>query len=218
MSGEAEDKAGAAPEQGAPQTSPPEERMTRAERIFVRINVVQTILAVAGVFTGAVALYAALNESAAVRRQSEAAVWPHIRVTDLNYGVPGEERFDIIVGNRGIGPARIKQVRLSVDDEEYVSWYDVVSLVDQDGEFGISNNVLSDAVLASNEDITAVSVEAKFASKETTLAFRDLVRSGRANLEICYCSVFDSCWRLNAQERSTAQVDRCPAKNPESNL
>jgi hypothetical protein len=218
MSDEAEDKAGAARDR-EPQPAPPrEERMTRAERVFVRINVVQTVLAVAGVFTGAVALYAALNESAAVRRQSEAAVWPHIRVTDLNYGVPGEERFDIIVGNRGIGPARIKQVKLTVDGQEYLSWYDVVSLVDQDGEFGISNNVLSDAVLSANEDIIAVSLDARFASKETTLAFRDLARSGRANLEICYCSVFESCWRLNAQDRSTAQVDRCQPSNPESEL
>ncbi|WDI32869.1 hypothetical protein PUV54_06620 [Hyphococcus flavus] len=218
MSEEAAGKAGKGEDQTPQPASPLEERMTRAERIFVRINIVQTILAVAGVFTGAVALYAALNESAAVRRQTESAVWPHIRVSDMNFGVPGEERFQLAVSNRGIGPARIKSVKVTVDGEVQTNWYDIVGMVAEEEQFGISNIPIVGMVLSPDEDITAVSVGVPFASKETTEAFRDLVRSGRANMQICYCSVFDECWNLDALTNVTAPVAACPEQNPESRI
>ncbi len=52
--------------------------LSRVERIFVRLTFWQTVLSVAGVFIAIVALYAALIESAAVRQQTAAAVWPFV--------------------------------------------------------------------------------------------------------------------------------------------
>lgn len=206
-----------APEEDAPKTTPTSTAtsdqaspMTRAERIFVRINVLQAVLAIAGLFTGAVALYAALSEADAVRKQQQAAVWPHIRVVDMNIGRPGEERFDVIVGNRGIGPARIKSATLTVDGKRVKSWYEVIDTLADGAEYGISNYPIAGEVLAPGEDIVTVSVEAKYASIDIVKAFHDLVRAGRGNLQICYCSVFDECWRSDALSRKTTPVDACP--------
>ena len=184
----------------------------------MRMSVAQTGLAVVGFLVGLIALYAALNEADAVRKQQQASVWPHLRVRDLNIGVSGQERFDIIVGNRGIGPAIVKDVRAFVDGEEMTSWYDIVSLV-ADGEArAISHEPVVGAVIAPNEDITMVLVEAKYASLEATTAFRELIRSGRANMTICYCSVFDDCRRIDARSNETVAVKACAAPNAETEL
>ena len=53
-------------------------QLTNSERVFVRLTFWQTVLSLAGVFIGTVALYAALTESAAVRQQTAAAVWPFV--------------------------------------------------------------------------------------------------------------------------------------------
>lgn len=196
--------------------SAPHTPMTRAERIFVRISILQTILAVAGLFTGGVALYAALNEADAVRKQQQATVWPYVRVTPINYGIAGEERFDISVGNRGIGPARIEYASIAIDGEKYNSWFDILNGLADGEKFGISNFTLAQQVLAPNEDITAISIQAEHAPKSLVFAFRDLMRSGRASMQICYCSVFDDCWMLEAATGDRNEVDACPAPDPDS--
>ncbi len=191
---------------------------TAAERIFVRISVLQTILAVAGMFTGAVALWAALNESDAVRKQQLASVWPHIRVTDLSVGTPGEERFDVIVGNRGIGPARIVSARVTVDGEDKTSWFEAVDVVAGEASYGLSHAPIAGVVMAPNEDITIVSLDAQYGGAELTKAFRDLVRSGRANMTVCYCSVFDDCYRLDVIDSRTSETKTCAPPDPNSEI
>lgn len=59
------------------ETDPIESRRDRMERLALRISVVQTALAVMGFFIGSIALYAALNEADAVRKQQQASVWPY---------------------------------------------------------------------------------------------------------------------------------------------
>ncbi|MBI1393280.1 MAG: hypothetical protein GC152_11125 [Alphaproteobacteria bacterium] len=192
--------------------------MTQAERIFVRISVLQTFLAVAGLFTGAVALWAAVNEADAVRKQQLATVWPYISVSPMNYGSPGEERFEIIVRNKGIGPARIKSVRLEVDGKEETSWYDLAAELSGGKQIGISNTPIANEVISPEEELTAVSFDVAYAPKEAVFGFRDLVRNGRANIFVCYCSVFDDCWRLDALNVETSPVDSCPPQNAASNI
>ncbi|MCB2112012.1 MAG: hypothetical protein KDD85_00525 [Parvularculaceae bacterium] len=194
------------------------EKLSRAERIALRVSVIQTVIAVTGFFIGVIALYAALNEADAVRKQLQASVWPHLRVTDINHGVPGEEKFDIIVSNRGIGPAVVKSVAVTVDGEEKVDWFEVVQTVAGKERFGLSNINIGGAVIAPTEDIVMVSLDSKFATSEITRAFRDLTRSGRANLRICYCSVFDDCWTHDALSGETIETKSCPAHNPASNI
>ncbi len=193
-------------------------RLERTNTIALRISLAQTALAVVGFFVGLIALYAALNEADAVRKQQQASVWPHIRIRDLNFGQTGHERFDVIVGNRGIGPAIIKNVTAIIDDKPMYSWFDIVAAATGGNAGALSHEQIISAVIAPNEDITLVSLEAKYSSKEDVFAFRDLVRSERANLLICYCSVFDDCRRVDARANQTVEVNSCDAPNPKSQL
>ena len=185
--------------------------MTRAERIFVRISVIQTILAVTGFFVALVALFAALNEADAVRKQQMASVWPHVTIRDYNYGSAGAERFNVVIGNRGIGPARIMVASLLLDDAIVGSWRELVAPFTEDNvsEAAISTVRISGAVLAPGEDIVAFGVSAQQTSPTLVTAVQSLAQSGRVNIEICYCSVFDDCFSLNAVKETTTPVQKC---------
>ncbi|MEL6360825.1 MAG: hypothetical protein AAFR21_07035 [Pseudomonadota bacterium] len=192
--------------------------LTRAERIFVRISIIQTILAVTGFFVGIIALFAALNEADAVRKQQMASVWPYAYMRTVNYGTEGEEKFEVIVGNRGIGPARIQTVEVTLDDQVMLSWGQILREIAGEQSFGISSNRLNGTVLAPGEDMLAFAVEAENASLEIVEETRGLVRSGRVNMKICYCSVFNDCWRVNGAAEETVPVKACEKTDPKNSI
>jgi len=199
-----------------PQDTAPE--MTRAERIFVRISVVQTILAVTGFMVGVIALFAALNEADAVRKQQMASVWPHVTIRDVNYGPSGESRSEFIVGNRGIGPARIVSAEVTVDGRPIQTWRDVVAPLADGKEFSLNTYRISGSVLAPEEDLIAFGIDADYASAELVKAVQEFARTGRINIVICYCSVFDDCWRLDALAEETYPVEECGPPAPENRI
>lgn len=192
--------------------------LTRAERINLQISVTQTVLALAGIFIGSVALYAALNEADAVRKQLQASVWPHVSVSTMNYGVVGEERFEVLVGNQGIGPAVVESFKVSVDGEYQNSWFEVIGKIAGGRPFGISNAQLNGAVLPANEQVVASSMQVPYVSKELVDDFRELMLGDRSDWMLCYCSVFDECWLIEKNAQKPQPTDACPARDPESAL
>lgn len=185
--------------------------LTRSERINIRIAATQTVLAIVGIFIGSVALYAALGESEAVRKQTEASVWPRVDVVSAYYGIAGEERVEIIARNRGIGPAVVKSVIVAVDGEPQKNWFDVIRALSPGDRPSISNQEIDKAVISPNEDVRLLSLEEKYSSKAQTLAVRDAFIAKRLSVEICYCSVFDSCWETRSKDGAPKEVKECLA-------
>ena len=91
--------------------SAPISSLSGTERMFVRLTLWQTVLSVAGVIVAIVALYAALSESAAVRHQTEAAVWPFVQFSIDDYDSADEASFTMRFTNAGVGPARRSLIR-----------------------------------------------------------------------------------------------------------
>ncbi len=97
------------------ESSPASGTIAGIERTFLRLTFWQTILSLAGVFTGAVALYAALNESQAVRQQTAASVWPYVQLM-INDTDDGESAyFALSLDNVGVGPAKMRGVLLTLN-------------------------------------------------------------------------------------------------------
>jgi hypothetical protein len=82
--------------------------LARAERHIIRLTFWQTILSVVGVVIAVVALYAALTESAAVRQQTAAAVWPFVQLMIEDYDTGDAAGFSFALTNVGVGPARMR--------------------------------------------------------------------------------------------------------------
>ena len=198
------------------QSEDKDEKLSRSDRIALRVSVVQTILAVTGLFIGTIALYAALTEADAVRKQQQASVWPHLQFQEMNYGKLGEEKFEFSIQNRGIGPARVGYISVTTDGEEQQDWFDVIRAVSDEGQPAISNAAIAGSVISAEQDIELVSVERTYADLATIQSLRSAFSDDRIVVDVCYCSVFDKCWNVSTTSDRAQSVDHCPAQTDDT--
>lgn len=191
-----------------------EKDLTKAERIFVRISVMQTILALVGLFTGAIALYATLNESDAVRKQQEASVWPMVQMGTSDYDLETQQRVLIVnARNAGIGPARIAAFRVTIDGVAQRDWNEAITTL-AGGSGSVIKSSFSGRVIAPGDSVDLVSVRGDLAAAALEKLYRSDPPS-RLEWDVCYCSVFEKCWMVsNARDSSRLDapeaVKKCP--------
>jgi hypothetical protein len=187
------------------------------ERAFLRLTFWQTLLSLVGVFVGAVALYAALNESRAVRQQTSASVWPYLQLMISDNETDAAGYFEFAMANVGVGPARMQSMLLEVDGETVTGWQALVERFaaaqpDKNAMPAFGRSFLTNRVVAPGETISV------FSTRDLGLvsALRQGMYSGRANLSYCYCSIFDDCWLQETQSPTTrpVAVDVCPDYGP----
>jgi hypothetical protein len=185
--------------------------LTKSERIFVRIALLQTVLAVIGIVTGSIALYAGLTEADASRKQQEAAVWPMLQMAIRDYDTEKQEAiFNISARNAGIGPARIAAFRVTVDGVAQSDWDEVFTTLAGSQE-NVLRSYFSGRVMSAGEEVDLVLARGEVAS--TAL---EKIYDGESRLEwdVCYCSVFDKCWMSSNKGSSwlkpATPVEQCP--------
>ena len=182
--------------------------LSGAERIFVRLSLWQTVLSVVGVFIAVVALYAALTESEAVRQQTSAAVWPFVQVSTTDYDSGETAGFTLSLTNAGVGPAKVRAVRVVIDGEPMRDWAAVVehlggTLDDQVGRSSVSGRVLSP-----DEKLDLLSVTDPALARR----FQATTANPESSISYCYCSVFDECWVADSRRDALdpVSVEDCP--------
>ncbi|GAB5413964.1 MAG: hypothetical protein Cons2KO_15670 [Congregibacter sp.] len=188
--------------------------MAGVERAFLRLTFWQTLLSLAGVFVGGVALYAALTESQAVREQTAAAVWPYVQMMMIDTATDERASFALKFSTVGVGPARIRGARLVVDGRVYRSWQEVAddAFPQGSGQLGDvwGKTTLTGRVLAPGEEITALSTD----QRDFALAMQKAIYSGVTSFSFCFCSIFDQCWIQDSQRTAlkdkVAAVEECP--------
>lgn len=182
--------------------------IVRAEHHIIRLTFWQTILSVVGAVIAILALYAALTESAAVRQQTAAAVWPFVQLMVENYDTGDSAGFSLAFTNAGVGPARMQDVRVSIDGNVTRNWSEVVASVDGDTGAAVNRNFISDRVLRPEETVVI------FGTEDADLARKLIgtVSTPRAALTFCYCSIFDECWLADSRKDLQAPeiVEACP--------
>lgn len=179
--------------------SSPEEKGSGEKRsIGPSASTVQTVIAVTGLFVACVALYAGLTEADAVRKQQQASVWPRLTIAtstgDFDAFTSGEaERFfKIIFINSGIGPARIRAIRVAVDGMPQKNWPSTIEAVTGSSGMEYAQSTISGAVVRPGETYPALALR----SDDAALMRENIRRDGslRIAIDACYCSVFDDCW------------------------
>ncbi len=182
------------------------------QKAFLRLTFWQTLLSLAGVFTGAVALYAALNESQAVRQQTAASVWPYVQFMINDTSDDASASFALSLNNVGVGPARMRSVQLTLAGEPVRDWQSMTAALMGTSprlgtEYGKAS--ISRRVLAPGESVVAFQT----AERELALSMQEAVYSGTARLTYCYCSIFDECWStsssLPADAEPIQRVEQC---------
>lgn len=182
--------------------------LSRTEQHIVRLTFWQTILSVVGVVIAVLALYAALTESAAVRQQTAAAVWPYVQLIIEDYDTGDAAGFSFSFTNSGVGPARMKGVRLGIDGRAIRDWSELVASTGGNGSAGVNRNWISNRVLRPDETVVV------FDTKDPALAraLVNLVGKPGSTLAFCYCSIFDDCWLADSGRGAEGPepVEACP--------
>ncbi len=188
--------------------------LSGTEKIFVRLSFWQTILSVVGVFIAVLALYAALTESEAIRRQTAAAVWPFVQVSVTDFDSGRDAGFTLSFTNVGVGPALIRAVRVVVDGQPMRDWPQVVTHLDGTVDSHVGRSSIGNRVLSPGQGVDLVSVTEPALARK----FQALVRNPASAITYCYCSIFDDCWLADSRRQALdpEPVDACPDYGDES--
>jgi hypothetical protein len=196
-----------APDDGdtAPQSEPD---TSVSERAFVRLTFWQTVLSLVGVFIAVVALYAALAESDAARKQTAAAVWPFVQLTLHDHLSETAAEFRIALTNAGVGPARMRSMRVLLKGEPLRDWHHAMELVGETGTHRLGQSYVSRRVLIPGETIDMVSTMDRVLVEKFLGA---LAQPGNS-ITYCYCSIFDACWVVDSEKdlQTPDPVEACP--------
>ena len=182
--------------------------LTIRDRAFLRMAFWQTVLSIAGVFTGVVALYVALTESEAVRQQTAAAVWPYVQLSVDDHVTDSDAHFALALTNAGVGPARLEGMRVQLAGTVVRNWSEAVDLLVPASPGPISQNSVIDRVLSPGERVELL------ATRDRTLvdAFRAAAGHSGTGVAFCYCSIFQRCWLADSRAESPRPlaVEECP--------
>jgi hypothetical protein len=152
---------------------------------------------------GALALATSTYNVYLQRQQVRAQVWPRLNLDDdWSDGV-----LTLQVQNRGMGPANVKRVRISVDGAPAGDWVSVILALLKKKSLQLPNiNKLEGQVMSPGFQISPLKI-----SGPDAVEF--LKQRRRLGFEACYCSTLDECWVLSvpnlAEEGTTKAVDGC---------
>ena len=160
----------------------------------------EMITALSALLVGVVALIIGAYQAKVASDQRAASVWPYVEIG--RYSLQGTE-YGFIIRNKGVGPAIIKQMEVSVDGKPVQTWNQALQTMT--GEKGNINTIYS----STNKSVLAVQESRKMIN---VINVEDITKIQAApdniNISVCYCSIFDDCW-LSGRGRETEQVSSC---------
>jgi hypothetical protein len=148
------------------------------------------------------------------RQQVRAQVWPYLLVGNGN--VPN---IRLMLANKGVGPAIIKNAIVRVDGKPVPDWDTMFERLGKKHERYYSS--FGRRVVAAGEEITVLDLRndklepvSTSSDKGTDDAYIWAALHDRVDAEICYCSSLGDCWI--ASDDGTRETARCPKPSADS--
>jgi hypothetical protein len=168
-------------------------------------TIIATLVGVSALFVSGYTAYVQ-------RQQVRAAVWPI-----LVYSTSNEPNIRFVIENKGVGPAIVGHVAVTVDRQPVRNWNEALQKLVGPGEHNATQSTISRHVFSAGESLTA------FVPKENDGALASAQKSGpiwaaldhgrqRVGMEICYCSTLGECWILRGgpDGSSITETRTCP--------
>jgi hypothetical protein len=181
-------------------------RTDQARREIRYETIIATLVGVSALFVSGYTAYVQ-------RQQVRAAVWPI-----LEYATSNQPEIRFTVANKGVGPAIVRHVVVTVDGQPVHNWPEALEKLLGPGVHKKSQSTISGHVLSAGESLDAM---IPYDDESRPLLFDkggplfDALNKERSRVavEICYCSTLGDCWilRSGANTRSTTtEVRTCP--------
>jgi hypothetical protein len=128
--------------------------------------------------------------------QQKASVYPYLAI---KVGLGQEEGFDykLSILNKGVGPAKIRQVTYILNEQVVPSIEDLrVALMEVlEGKITtISISHLTSYFISPGEEKSVVSL-----MLNEGVSIMELLQSVNFEIDVEYCSIYDECWRTNEE-------------------
>ncbi len=175
-----------------------------SERFFARMALAQTITAVVAVLISCAAMYATWEQARASRIQTEAQVWPRLMLyNNQTVDEAGEPVFEVMIANRGIGPAEVRSMRVFRGNENIRQYSDIIGALPEFGrDVRIRRSFINYRIFSPGEESVVIGA----AGQDVIEALNEVIAG--YTVEICYCSILDQCWLMT--DDTSAPVSQCP--------
>lgn len=131
------------------------------------------------------------------RTYARASVWPRIQL-GRSYG---NTNFTYLAINNGTGPAIIKSLKITYDQQVVNDWTQLFTTMGLQN-ISYSQSQLNNIVIPANQRISALRITDK------TLVETMLEQDNNISFEMCYCSIYDECWQVNKSSEIMV-VEKC---------
>jgi hypothetical protein len=172
-------------------------------------TIIATLVGVSALFVSGYTAYVQ-------RQQVRAAVWPI-----LEYSTSNQPTIRFTVSNKGVGPAIIRHVVVTVDGQPVRNWREAFDKLLGPGVHRNSQSTINGKVLSAGESIDILvphddqSHPLTFENKSDPLFIKLAEERFRVAVEICYSSTLGECWTLRngPNGSSTTETRTCPDKS-----
>ena len=155
--------------------------------------------------------YATFVQADATRKIQQSETWPYISYGTSDITDEGVEEISFVLGNDGVGPARLKQLEFRYDGRPMESPRKFLQICCGDPPQRPTAFMSSrfEIVLRPGETTKFIRLVKK---PENAAVWNRLeVERWKVAVRACYCSIFDDCWVLNSRKPDPEPVKVCPA-------
>ena len=137
-----------------------------------------------------------------------AEVWPFLQTQISDYDNETGAHFGLSITNAGVGPARMRSMRVTLNGEPVRDWDD--GQLRMTGAVTVQTNqsFIVGRVLSPGERVEMMATT----DRALVRLLREAVASPQTSIEYCYCSIFDECWFASIGATSPNLADPAPVK------
>jgi len=162
-----------------------------------------------------VSLGVALSSNRTQERLLAASSWPTLEAGSGNRSDAGTDEITLVLGNNGVGPARLRGVRVFYKGEFAGNSRRLLKQCCEAGDNPITDvtSGTRGRVLKAGDQIVLITLPKETNSDELWKRF-DRARFD-VTVKACYCSVLDDCWMFDSTKMDPEPVRSCPALTAE---
>lgn len=155
--------------------------------------------------------YATFVQADATHKIQQSETWPYISYGTSNISDEGVEEITFMLGNDGVGPARMKQLEFLYDGRPMKNPRQFMQLCcgDSPSRPTAFRSSAFEVVLRPGETTRFIGL----VKTPENAAIWDRLNAERWKVAVraCYCSIFDDCFVLDSREADPQPVKVCPA-------
>ena len=149
------------------------------------------IVGIAAIVVSVMTMFVYIFQAGIMMDQQHMSVWPYLEWSSTYISTPDEQEFYMDVINKGVGPARVKDVKIIFEGKKYDDYttllQELFGKTRHDSLWIITDGV-NNRVMAPGEQIRVFHVKNRNGARIPDVDTVPLTYS------ICYCSIYDDCW------------------------